>query len=170
MHPAARAVVREASALHTYGGLAEHNLVISHQRRIKINRELNEQLAPPGAIRLEVTGKALRGNSAQTMLLWPGIVLIGCLAVSRHGIQNGVLYTVQSVTSEAVVLIGGVSLTHAHAKSCLRLSYAQTYASCQGSEFDGPLRLYDTRHKFFSLKHLFVGLSRAKVASEVGLA
>jgi hypothetical protein len=104
------------------------------------------------------------------MLLWPGIVLIGCLAVGRHGIQNGVLYSVESVTSEAVVLIGGVSLTHAHAKSCLRLSYAQTYASCQGSEFDGPLRLHDTRHKFFSLKHLFVGLSRAKVASEVGLA
>ena len=161
--------VREAKELLTYDGLAEHNLVISHQRRIRLNRDLNQQLAPMGAIRLEITGKASRGNSAQTMLLWPGIVLIGCLAVSKHGIQNGVLYTVESVTREAVVLVGGVSLSHAHAKTCLRLSYAQTYASCQGSEFDGPLRLHDTSHKFFTRKHLFVGLSRAKVASEVGL-
>ena len=72
------------------------------------------------------------------MLLWPVIVLIGCLAVSKHGIQNGVLYTVERTGREAVVLLGGVSLTHSQAKSCLRLSYAQTYASCQGSEFDGP--------------------------------
>ena len=103
------------------------------------------------------------------MLLWPGIVLIGCLAVSKHGIQNGVLFTVESVTRETVVLASGMSLTHSHAKSCLRLSFAQTYASCQGSEFDGPLRLHDTSHKFFSLKHFFVGLSRAKLAAEVGL-
>ncbi len=161
--------VREAKELLNYDGLAEHNLVISHQKRIKLNREPNQQLATLGSIRLEVTGKASHGNSAQTMLLWPGIVLIGCLAVSKHSIQNGVLYTVESVTREAVVLTGGVSLTPAQAKSSLRLSFAQTYASCQGSEFDGPLRLHDTGHKFFSLKHLFVGLSRAKVAAEVGL-
>jgi hypothetical protein len=104
------------------------------------------------------------------MLLWPGIILVGCVAASRLGIQNGVLYKVESVSQAAVVLEGGLSLTHAHVKSWLRLSFAQTYASCQGSEFNGPLRLHDTSHRFFSLKHLFVGLSRAKLASEVGLA
>ncbi len=33
----------------------------------------------------------------------------------------------------------------------------------------GPLRLHDCSHKFFSRKHLFVGLSRAKLAAEVSL-
>ncbi len=79
------AAVREAKALLTYDGLAEHNLVIGHQKRIKLNRELNQQLAPPGAIRLEVSGKASHGNSAQTMLLWPGIVLIGCPLIPIPG-------------------------------------------------------------------------------------
>ena len=50
--------VREAKELLTYDGPAEHNLVISHQKRIKLNRELNQQLAPMGAIRLEVSGMA----------------------------------------------------------------------------------------------------------------
>ncbi len=143
--------------------------MISHQKRLKINREINQRLAPTDAVRLEITGRAARGNAAQTMLIWPGIVLIGCVAASRCGIQNGVLYKVAEVTDEKVHLEGDVVLSFDHAKKWLRLSYAQTYASCQGSEFDGPLRLHDCSHKFFSRKHLFVGLSRAKIAAEVGL-
>ena len=126
-------------------------------------------LAPAEAVRLEIAGRAARGNAAQTMLIWPGIVLIGCVAASRCGIQNGVLYKVVDVNDEKVWLQGDVILTHDQAKKWLRLSYAQTYASCQESEFDGPLMLHDCSHKFFSRKHLFVGLSRAKLAAEVGL-
>jgi hypothetical protein len=163
------AAVQAAKDLLTYDGPAEHNLVISHQKRIKINREINQRLAPADAVHLEVTGRAARGNAAQTMLVWPGIVLLGCVVASRCGIQNGVLYKVVDVTDETLSLEGGVVLTHDQAKKWLRLSYAQTYASCQGSEFDGPLRLHDCSHKFFSAKHLFVGLSRAKIAAEVGL-
>ena len=33
-------------------------------------------------------------------------------------------------------------------KSGLRLSYAQTYASVQGTEFTAQLRLWDTGHHF----------------------
>ncbi len=161
--------VQAAKDLLTYDGPAEHNLVISHQKRIRLNREINQRLAPADAVRLEVTGRAARGNAAQTMLVWPGIDLIGCLSASRCGIQNGVLYKVVDVTDEKIGLEGGVVLTHDQAKKWLRLAYAQTYASCQGSEFNGPLRLHDCSHKFFSRKHLFVGLSRAKIAAEVGL-
>ena len=42
-------------------------------------------------------------------------------------------------------------------KLWLRLSYAQTYASCQGAEFDGALRLWDVTHRFYTKRHLFVG-------------
>lgn len=60
----------------------------------------------------------------------------------------------------------GVTLTFEQVKLWLRLSYAQTYASVQGSEFTAHLRLHDTTHHFFTLKHLFVGLSRKSEGGE----
>ncbi len=72
------------------------------QRRIRINRDLNQQLAPLGAIRLDVTCKASRGCTAQTMLLWPGIVLIGCLAVSKRSLIHISEPTRLLITSYAV--------------------------------------------------------------------
>ena len=72
------------------------------------------------------------------------------------------LYTVESCGEERVQLASGPSLTHEQAKAWLRLSFAQTYASCQGTEFAGTLRLHDTDSAHFTRRHLFVGLSRAK--------
>ena len=43
-----------------------------------------------------------------------------------------------------------------------RLCFARTYHSCQGVEFDEPLTLHELGHEKFTLRHLFVGLSRAK--------
>ena len=43
------------------------------------------------------------------------------------------------------------------------------YALCQGTEFDGTLRLHDTTHRFFKRRHLFVGLLRAKSSAAVGV-
>jgi hypothetical protein len=63
----------------------------------------------------------------------------------------------------------GITLTFEQVKSWLRLSYAQTYASVQGSEFTAQLRLHDTTHHFFSPRHLFVGLSRARAAKGVSV-
>ena len=79
------------------------------------------------------------------------------------------MYTVESCDGERVHLAGDISLTHEQAKQWLRLSYAQTYASCQGTEFAGSLRLHDTESAHFSRRHLFVGLSRAKEASIVSV-
>ena len=64
--------VGAAKAQFTFTGDAQWNLVISHQRRIRINKTNNEREAPPGAVRLEVSGKASGGNGAQTMLLGRG--------------------------------------------------------------------------------------------------
>jgi hypothetical protein len=104
------------------------------------------------------------------MLLWPGIQLFGCTSAAK-AIRNGCLYTVESIDPEAqtLVLEGAGSLTFDQARAWLRLSYAQTYASCQGTEFADSVCLWDTAHRHFSRKHLFVGLSRAKTNATVSL-
>ena len=132
--------VKQAKAQFSYDAPARWNLVVSHHRRVRLNREHNEQEAPPGAVRLEVSGKAARGNGAQTMLLWPGLQLIGSVSAEKKGIRNWCLYTVASVGDETVRLEGlEASFTYDQVKLWLRLSYAQTYASCYGTEFSGPL-------------------------------
>jgi hypothetical protein len=144
--------------------------VISHQRRIRINRGLNQSEAPADAVRMEVTGKATHTNSAQTMLVWPSLVLVGCVSAEKKGIRNGCLYTVTSVADGVVRLEGlEASFTYEQCVQWLRLSYAQTYASCQGTQFEGPLCLWDVTHKYFTRRHLFVGLSRSTSAAFVGL-
>ena len=148
---------------------ARWNLVISHQRRIRINRSYNDREASPEAVTLEVKGKAAHGNAAQTMKLWPGIQLLGCVSSEKKGMRNGCLYTVESVGADAVKLEGLGSFTFEQTTLWLRLSYAQTYASCQGTEFTESLCLWDVAHKSCSMRHLFVGMSRASQGAAVSL-
>ena len=102
--------------------------------------------------------------AGQNMFLWPGIELIGSAGSRR--IRNGVLYTVTAVTHDTVTL-GEIQLTHAQAAASLRLSYARTYASIQGTEFTGSVALWDTDAQHFTRRHLFVALSRAKHSSDL---
>jgi hypothetical protein len=79
------------------------------------------------------------------MLLWPGLEVFGS-GTGCKGVRNGCLYTVASVDADAKSLtLEGVeaTLSFEQAKAWLRLSYAQAYASCQGTEFGGSLRLWD---------------------------
>jgi hypothetical protein len=164
--------VAQAKATFRASGPARWNLVISHRKRIQLNMMRNRAEAPPDAVFVELSGRPARGNGAQSMLLWPGIQLYGCTVAERRGVMNGCLYTVESIDAEAQSLtLEGVegAMTFEQAKVCLRLSYAQTYASCQGTEFGGSLRRWDCAHKLFTRLHLFVGLSRAKQDAEVSL-
>jgi hypothetical protein len=43
----------------------------------------------------------------------------------------------------------------------LRLTHALVYYSCQARTIHGPLRLAQTDSRWFSLRHLIVGLGRA---------
>ena len=108
------------------------------------------------------------------MLIWPGIELLGCSRSSRK-VRNNVLYTVRPLTEELVYLSAPhteelLALPYAQVSELLRLSYAQTYASCQGTEFEGSLRLHDTQNRNFTRRHLFVALSRAKRADQIDVA
>ena len=96
------------------------------------------------------------------MKVWPGLQLIG--AGSRC--LKGMFYTVVACDDAKVELNTGVGLTHQQAFESLRLSYALTYASCQGLTMPGVVRL-DTQSSHFTMKHLYVGLSRATAADLV---
>ena len=84
--------------------------------------------------------------------------------------RNQCLYTVKELGEDVVTFEELESaFSHDQLRQWFRLSYAQTYASCQGTGFAGPARLWDTSNVHFSKRHLFVALSRAKQAAFVDL-
>ena len=76
----------------------------------------------------------------QTMRVWPGLKLIGAGGRVSKGIYV---------------------FTHAALLKHTRLCHAITYASCQGLTLEGRVFLCDTESPHFTLKHLYVGTSRA---------
>jgi len=158
--PVARAV-EEARAAFDFEGPVRWSLVISHAKRVLLNRKLNLFYARgKEVVKINIAGPALRENAAQSMIIGPGLQLLG--SGGGH-VRNQVAYTIKSIGDGQLWLEElEKPLTFAQVRSCLRLSFAQTYASVQGTEYDEPLRLHDCSHRFFSLKHLFVGLSRSK--------
>ena len=87
--------------------------------------------------------------------------------MERHGIRNGVAYTVETVNETTVKLEGGIELSREDTVQMLRLSHAMTYASVQGRETDGSLCLHCTGKAHMTLRHLYVALSRARKAALV---
>ena len=64
-----------------------------------------------------------------------------------------------------------VRLSYAQVAAWLRLSYARTYASIQGTEFpEGGLRLHDVENTHFTMRHLFVAVSRAHRKDQISVA
>jgi hypothetical protein len=161
-----------AAAREQFGlrGHAEHNLVISHRRRVSINRRLNRAAKPAeGAVWVPVALVRSDMNEAQSMWLWPGLRMLGCCHAERDGLRNGVTYTLEAVDAEGVT-IAGQRVPMEVVKRHLRLAHCQTYASCQGTEFTGTLRLWDAESPHFTRRHLYVGLSRARAATAVVVA
>jgi hypothetical protein len=145
---------------------ARYTLTISHKTRMKINKLRNMEGAARTRQRcaffeqLQPTSRG--GNQPQDMILWQGLQLIG----AGQRCLKGMFYEVEEVDDEMVKLTSGLMLTHEQAVQSLRLCYAITYASCQGLTLPGVVRL-DTRSDHFTLKHLYVGLSRATAADLV---
>ena len=97
----------------------------------------------------------------------------GAVGLQQKGrkIRNNVLYRVVSLGFDEVVVLSEaderIALSYVQTAELLRLSFARTYASCQGTEFEGTLRLHDTTNKHFTKKHLFVALSRGRRAEDI---
>jgi hypothetical protein len=149
-------VLLEARATFCRQGPAEHNLCISHRKRHQINKEANE--------RERLLHPAVFVKGEQSMWVWPGLVLFGSSGGRKT--RNGVPYVIESVGDDHVVA-GGVKIQFQHLASTMRLPWAQTFASCQGTEFEGSLAIHDSDNKHFTRRHLFVALSRAKRAEDV---
>jgi len=75
--PVARAAA-EAWEIFKFEGTARWNLVISHAKRVQLDWTLNLLHSRGKEVtKLVITGHDVRGNAAQTMLIWPGIQLLG---------------------------------------------------------------------------------------------
>ena len=96
--------------------------------------------------------------------------MCGCVAGERRGIRNQCLYEIEKIEDEQVKIKDNDRwFTFDDVKQLFRMSFAQTYASCQGTEFDGQLRLWGTSNSHFSKRHLFVALIRGEQAAFIDL-
>ena len=133
-------------------------LVISHARRRFLNMKRNLRDKPPDAVFLKAPMTGAIGSGPQSMWIWPGLRLVG----AGGCVKKGVFESVASVSPDGdVTLYNGVSLTAYQAIRSLRMSWAITYAGCQGLTLDGVVRLDCTASPHFTGKHLYVGSSRA---------
>jgi len=168
-------VIDEARRLFHFEGISRNNLCISHVQRRRLNKEVNLALKPEGALLLHAKAEKGQLNMAQNMYIWEGIQLLGCTSAVKRGIRNNVLYTVTKVDEEYVWVKGECSneelkLSFFQVTALLRLSFARTYASCQGTEFAEELRLHDVSNRHFTMRHLFVAVSRCKDKNKIDIA
>ena len=156
-------VIREAArTFQRQHDIYRYNLVISHRRRRAINEAMSDKLAPEGSTAIELEGSLVK--------VWPGLQLVCSATLPEKGLYNGCPYTIVEITDDAVAFKElEKPLCIKKVQEAMRLSFASTYAGCQGTEFTGTLCLRDVQHRFFTRKHLFVGLSRAKVAADVAI-
>ncbi len=148
-------------------------LCISHSSRVRYNAEVNARIAPPEHLCIEASTKPSGGaNQSQDMRVWVGIVLValGTHDVLKNGLRYKILtlpagevttFSLQGVNDDDVLLGEPFEVTRDTLASELRLTHAICYFSCQARTIKGPLRLSDTRHHHFSIRHLIVGCGRA---------
>ena len=138
-------------------GEPEVCLVISHAKRLQINERENRRRAPEDALLVQYAGPETAGtNAPQTMRVWPGLRLVG----AGGKVQKGVFVTVSEV-GERVTLESGQSFEPRELLKHTRLCSAITYASVQGLTLRGRVWLCDVESPHFTMKHLYMGCSRA---------
>ena len=137
-------------------------MCISHRQRRRINREVTQAFRPIGA-------RFLRANSAteESTYVWVGCPVLGASSCQRANVQNNVSYEIQEVSDTHVTLDNGKRITFAQVLAWTRPAWCRTIASIQGTEFDEEMRIWDTRNPHFTMRHLYVCLSRSKDSSRI---
>ena len=137
------------------GGLPGH--LPRHAKRLQINERENRRRAPEDALLVQYAGPETAGtNAPQTMRVWPGLRLVG----AGGKVQKGVFVTVSEV-GERVALESGQSFEPRELLKHTRLCSAITYASVQGLTLRNRVWLCDVDSPHFTMKHLYMGCSRA---------
>lgn len=174
---AALEAARARYPVHRARGEYTTTLTLTNNLRVAINEQNNAQEAPFDAIHAPYKGN---DTTAQSMRLWPGIVLQAAVTESAGGydLKNALRYKVLEVTQATVVVtrindhgkeLDGEkhSLATSLVPSKMRLTYAITYDSAQGRTLFGGIRLTQTRHRHMTLRRLIVGLGRAPSGADV---
>lgn len=90
----------------------EHNLCISHRKRMALNKQHNLRLRPKEAVFVKATPKKRQLCQPRDMWLWPGIEMLGCCRAERQGVRNQCMYVVTDITTEHVFM-KDIKLAHA---------------------------------------------------------
>ena len=77
-------VVAEARRAFTFQGPAQHNLVISHRKRVALNAQLNKLYKTSDSLFLRAAAVKGQLNAAQAMWVWAGIELLGCCQAEKR--------------------------------------------------------------------------------------
>ena len=141
-------------------GRARWHLVVSHAKRLAINRREMLRLKPFDSVFVPRILTAGQTCAAQDMWCWKGMEVFASVRSVTRGLRNGMLYTVEEVGE--TLKVGGATLTLEEASKWLRPSFAQTYASSQGLTLEGRVQICDSGHRNFTSRMLLMGLSRAR--------
>ena len=93
------------------------------------------------------------------MTIWPGQRLIG--AGWNPKVPNGSFVVVERAGPDSIERQGGISLTTAEARKCLRLSHAITIDASQSKTLSGKIRILECGHQHMTHARLLVAASRA---------
>jgi hypothetical protein len=163
-HLSIRDMVKEAAAeFPVKPGLPDYTFVISHAKRMMINRRHN-MAKKRGDILLATPKSKKSVNQAQNFFLYPGMMLVGCMEQKQGNLANGLFYKVVDASTDSVTLDNNgtqFEIPTATAARCLRMTYALTYASIESLTLHGRVRLSDTGHSRMDWRKLNVALSRA---------
>ena len=155
-------------------------LVVDHRCRILVNSTVNRwQSAFHEHIVIEA-GPVTRGmaNILQDMRIWQGIVLMAVCKSTDAMLRNGLRCQVADwdadkapggdakvrlsrLGDDAQLISEPFEVGRDVVAEKLHLTHALCYFSVQARTIRGPLRLAQTDHEHFTLRHLIVGLGRA---------
>ena len=153
------------------------NLVISHRKREMLNAACNaaDARGRTGVVEFkiadyfseeELKNLSHSDNQPQDALFWPGMVVVA--KSTGRQLKNALPYEILGFTEKTVVVAPSagegkeaLELKRAHFFKSMRLQYALTFASIQGTTVKCLVALHDTTHPHFGRRNLFVGSSRA---------
>jgi hypothetical protein len=148
-------------------------LVVDHRCRIRVNSDVNRWLSSSHEYTVVEAGPSTHciANQPQDMRLWRGIIAMAMCKSSDAMLRNGLRYQVLDwvgndfqlarVDDDAQRIGEPFVIGKDVVAEKLRLTHALCYFSAQARTIRGPLRLAQTDHEHFSLRHLIVGLGRA---------
>jgi hypothetical protein len=156
-------------------------LVISHQKRMSFNSQINEKLRikHKDAVYLELTQKRTNDEcKPQAMWCWKGLCVVGqqkpCMrsqmyeVISVEQSQEITLQSFHSVRANGERPEGSIVKVKKNiATDVFRMAHAITYCRSQGLTMQGVVCLADVNSPHFTLEHLNLGITRATHSSLV---